>query len=111
MSQKVNDCPGCSGCPMQKLYPENIFVSPLIRPGSTRIMIAQEPGLEDIQENEPLCGGSGRFLRGLRVKDFQGISKRYGGLIGEAGLKDIDISYIHVVQCRPPSKCKKCGNI
>ena len=65
-------------------------------------MIGEAPGEQEQQEGEPFVGGSGRILRGLRVLDPRtGLYKRYGGLIGEAGLRDAEISYINTIQCRP----------
>lgn len=87
---------------MQRLYPSNSFVEPRLVPGN-RIAIGEAPGQEESLEGEPFVGGSGRILRGTKVRDPRtGAERRYGGLYGEAGIKDSEISYINTIQCRPP---------
>src|SRR3990167_2532440 len=104
MTKKVSEVRACDGCPMQRLFPDNTFVAPLVREGSTRLVWAEAPGEQEALEGEPLVGGSGTVFRGVRSKDARtGASRRYGGLISQAGIKDEELSYVNTIQCRPPN--------
>ena len=103
MPKKVSEIPVCEGCPMRRLFPLNNFVPPLLRPGSTRLMMAEAPGEQESVEGEPLVGGSGSILRGTRIKDARtGELRRYGGLLSQAGVRETEVSYCNTIQCRPP---------
>src|ERR1700722_16207724 len=84
---------------MQQKPPDTNFVPPLVRVGGKRPVIAEAPGSTESERLEPLCGGAGSWLRG-KVNES---GKRTGGIIGEAGLNDEDISYANVINCRPPN--------
>lgn len=99
----VSETRGCDGCPLQKLFPKNTFVAPLIRVGTKRLVMAEAPGEQESFEGEPLVGGSGSLFRGGRTRDPRtNEERRYGGIISQAGLRDEQLSYINTIQCRPP---------
>jgi uracil-DNA glycosylase family 4 len=81
---------------MQKLFPSNNFVNPRVGRG-LRLMVGEAPGEEESKAGEPFVGGAGRWLRGTLSN-----GRRVGGLIGSAGISDAEVSYINVIQCRPP---------
>lgn len=83
---------------MQRLFPENAFVSPAIGPG-TRIICAEAPGEQEAARGEPLVGPTGGWLRGRYDEDRK---EWFGGLLGRAGIRDSECSRINVLNCRPP---------
>ena len=96
--KKVSETPGCDGCPMQRLFPENNFVAPAIVPGD-RIIIAEAPGQLEAEQGEPMVGATGGWLRG-RFDEERGEWK--GGLLGRAGIRDRECSRANTINCRPP---------
>jgi len=97
MPKKVSEMAGCAGCPMARLFPDNPFVPPRIT-GGKRLIIGEAPGQLESELGEPLIGGAGRWLRGAPGPN----GKRYGGMLGKAGVRDEDCTLANVIQCRPP---------
>src|SRR5260370_785268 len=81
---------------MQRLFPDNNFVAPLLVPGS-RVCVAEAPGELESQLGEPLFGPSGSWLRGREVD-----GRRSGGLYKAAGVDEGTVSRLNVIQCQPP---------
>jgi uracil-DNA glycosylase family 4 len=82
---------------MRNLFPENNFVPPRLGT-SLRLAIAEAPGKVESERGEPLCGPSGNWLRGVEIAG----GKRVGGLYRQAGVKQDEITYCNVINCRPP---------
>lgn len=102
MPKTVSQCPGCVGCPLAQLFPDNTFVEPRLGKG-LRLAIAEAPGETEAARGEPLVGGAGGWFRGREVPQPDGISKWYGGLLREAGINDAEMSYANCIQCQPPN--------
>lgn len=99
MPRQVKDVAECSGCPMQRLFPENNFVAPFLIADSTRLCIAEAPGERESEVGEPLVGPSGGWLFGKENED----GKRVGGLYKAAGVESATVSKCNVLNCRPPN--------
>ena len=74
------------------------FVGPRLGTG-LRIAIAEAPGEQEAIQGEPLVGGAGNWLRGVRLPT----GERVGGLYHKAGVRDKDITFANIIQCRPPN--------
>lgn len=98
MPTKVSEVAACQGCPMQRLFPNNNFVAPLVCEG-TRLVVAEAPGEVEQQQGSPLVGPTGNWLFG-RVDEATG--KTYGGLYKRAGVDGSTVSRINCINCRPP---------
>src|SRR5512146_1723273 len=94
--KKVCEMSGCENCPMRKLFPDNTFVAPRMGTG-LRLAIAEAPGAQEAEEGEPLVGGAGSWLRGTKLSD----GRRTGGMYAKAGVRDEEITFANVLNCRP----------
>jgi len=64
-----------------------------------RLVIAEAPGEVEAQRGLPLVGGSGSWLRG---KELGSTNVWRGGMLGKAGIRDEDVSFVNCIQCQPP---------
>jgi uracil-DNA glycosylase family 4 len=94
---QVKDLEKCDGCPFQRLFPDNNFVSPFLVEG-TRLAVAEAPGENEALLGEPLVGASGGWLFGKEIEP----GKRSGGLYRAAGVDPNTVSKCNVINCRPP---------
>lgn len=79
---------------MRKLHPANVFVAPVLGTG-LRLAVGEFP----YEDSHPCSGGASNWLRGTQMSD----GRRVGGMYSKAGIKDVEISYVNVIQCRPES--------
>ena len=89
MIKTVSQTPGCEGCPMRRLFPNNTFVSPQCpNPARdlNRLVIAEAPGEQEAREGQPLVGGAGRV---------------FNFLLEEAGIPRDGLTIINCLNCRP----------
>jgi uracil-DNA glycosylase family 4 len=90
MIKTVSQTPGCEGCPMRRLFPNETFVSPQ-RPNLARdlnrLVIAEAPGEQESREGQPLVGGAGRV---------------FDSLLKLAGIPRDGLTIINCLNCRPP---------
>lgn len=84
--KKVSEVSGCDGCPMRKLFPDNVFV-PYKKGNTNRLVIAEAPGETETVTGEPLTGGAGKW---------------FDIIINKAGIRRDDVFITNVIQCRPP---------
>ncbi len=96
--KKVSETPECSGCPMQRLFPDNTFVAPTIRPLGTRLVVGEAPGSTENSTGESFTGATGGWLRG-RFDEQRREWK--GGLFARAGINDNEVSRVNCIQCQP----------
>lgn len=89
---KVSQCAKCSGCPLAKKFPDNTFVAP-VQGSGLRLAIGEFP----YEDSHPCSGGASNWLRGTLMSD----GRRVGGMYAKAGIKDEEITFANVVQCRP----------
>lgn len=85
----VSETPGCHGCPMARLFPENSFVPPKMPTANkdlVRLVIAEAPGEEEAKRLEPLVGGSGKVFDKLCAK---------------VGIPRDGLTILNTIQCRP----------
>ena len=97
MPPKVSEVEGCNGCPMQRLFPDNNFVSPFLVKGD-RLCVAEAPGQTESERGEPLVGTSGSWLFGKEDEN----GRRSGGLYKAAGVDTSTVSKCNVINCQPP---------
>lgn len=83
---KVSETPGCQGCPLARLYPQNNFV-PLQLGGSKRLAIGESPGEEESIQLRPFVGAAGKWLEGMYRK---------------AGIQKDEVTLVNCINCRPP---------
>lgn len=77
----------CDACPLATHKEAGGPVPSEILPGTDVIVVAQEPGKDEVRVGRPLCGRSGQYLD--------------GALVG-AGRHRSQVSSSNVVACRPP---------
>jgi len=82
----VSETPGCEGCPMRKLFPDNTFVE-MQRGSLNRLGIGEAPGESEAAEGKPFVGGSGTWLESI---------------YRSAGVNKREVNLINCIQCRPP---------
>jgi uracil-DNA glycosylase family 4 len=83
----VGDCDGCKGCPIREQYPSNFFVPPHMG-DSLRAAVGEMPGERESESGDVFAGSSGTWTNIL----YKNI-----------GIKRNDVSYINLIQCRPPA--------
>lgn len=83
---KVSEIEGCNGCPMQKLFPNNVFV-PVKWGKGDRLAIGEAPGENESVQGEPFVGGAGKI---------------FDWMYSANGVKRDQLTIINVIQCRPP---------
>lgn len=81
---------------MRRLFPDNRLVEPRWGTG-LRLAVGEAPGEEEARQGEPFVGGSGAWLRGR-----QNGPRRQGGFYGAAHVADNSLTFVNVIQCRPP---------
>jgi uracil-DNA glycosylase family 4 len=90
MIKTVSQTPGCEGCPMRRLFPNNTFVSPH-RPNPAhdlnRLVIAEAPGEQESLKGQPLVGDAGQV---------------FDRLLKSAGIPRDGLTIINCLNCRPP---------
>jgi len=95
---KVKDCKACNGCPFQVAFPHNELVAPKWGPGNL-LCVGEAPGAEEAARGEPFVGAAGIWLRGPHLAG----GKRGGGLLAKAGITEAEVTFVNVIQCRPPN--------
>src|SRR6266404_678002 len=90
----VSEQEKCEGCPVRKLFPDTVFVPPLLVLGN-RLAVAECPGSTEVEQLTPLVGASGSWLRG-RVDEH---GKRSGGLYRAAGVDQSTVSLCNILNC------------
>lgn len=91
----VKDIRACDCCPVQRLFPDTVFVPPLIVKESTRLACAECPGQTEVEQGIPLVGASGSWLRGRELEP----GRRNGGLYRAAGVDQSTVSLCNVINC------------
>lgn len=94
---QVRDNEKCLGCPLRRLQPTAQFVEPKLGDG-LRLAIGDRPDAHDVASGEAFTAGVSNWLRGAKGAD----GKRHGGFYYKAGVKDKDVTFLNVLQCRPP---------
>jgi uracil-DNA glycosylase len=87
---KVSENPGCEGCPMRTLFPDNRFVRPsmpLQARDTFRLVVLDAPEKDDATTGRPFSGGMGRWL----YKMF-----------GKAGINREGVAIATTICCHPP---------
>lgn len=83
---------------MAKLFPDNTFVAPTIRPIGTQLIVGEAPGSQESLLGESFVGQSGGWLRGR----FDETRREWrGGLFARAGINDNEVSRVNCIQCQP----------
>jgi len=82
----VKEISGCSGCPMQRLFPENLFVPPQVGK-SLKLAVGEAPGEEEAIVGKPFVGGAGRWL---------------DSILRKARIPRDELTILNLIQCRPP---------
>jgi uracil-DNA glycosylase len=95
LPKTVSETPGCENCPVRNLFPNTVFVPPLLIEGSTRLACAECPGSTEVEQGTPLVGASGSWLRG-KVDEH---GRRSGGLYKAAGVDQSTVSLCNVINC------------
>lgn len=79
----VTQTPGCAGCPLRRLHPNNIFVEPLIGAG-LEVAIGDAPDKTAQAMGHPMVGPT------------------LSAMFRKAGIEKDDVTLLNVLQCRPP---------
>lgn len=90
MIKTVSQTPGCKGCPMRELIPDNTFVSRK-RPSPihdlNRLVIAEAPGEKEFEKGKPLVGPAGEV---------------FDELLRKADIPRDGLTIINCINCQPP---------
>lgn len=80
----VTQTPGCAGCPLRRLQPNNTFVEPLIGAG-LEVAIGDAPDKTAQAMGHPMVGPT------------------LSAMFRKAGIEKDDVTLLNVLQCRPPA--------
>lgn len=83
---------------MRSLRPDNELIEPRMGDG-LRLAVGEAPDQHSLDHHEPFAAGYANWLRGAKSAD----GKRHGGFYYKAGVKDKDVTYLNVLQCKPPT--------